>query len=76
MSTVIGAINSMIRGSGKSRRQVSMEMGRTETYLNTIVRNKRRPRVDVLVEIADACGYELQLVGNGETIVIDNEPDE
>jgi hypothetical protein len=76
MSTAIGAINSMIRGSGKSRRQVSLEMGREETYLNTIVRRKYRPRIDILVEIANVCGYELQLVGNGETIVIDNEPDD
>jgi hypothetical protein len=76
MSTVIGAINSMIRGSGKSRRQVSMDMKRNEGYLTATVQKKSRIRVDVLVEIANACGYELQLVGNGETIVIDNKPDE
>ena len=75
MSTVIGAINSMIRGSGKSRRQVSMEMGRNEGYVSTTVQTRARPRVDVLVEIAKACGYELQLVGHDETIVIDNKPD-
>lgn len=76
MSTVIGAINSMIRGSGKNRQQLSLEMGRSKTYLTTTIQTRARPRVDVLVEIANACGYELQLVGNGETIVIDNEPDD
>lgn len=75
MPTVIGAINSMIRNSGKNRQQISLEMGRSKTYLTTTIQTRARPRVDVLVEIAKACNYELQLVGHDETIVIDNKPE-
>ena len=73
MATVISAINAMVRGSGKNRQQISLEMGRSKTYLTATVQKKVRPRTDVLVEIAKACGYKLQLVGHDETIVIDNK---
>ena len=71
MTTPVGAIGAMVSGSGKSRRQISLEMGRHENFLTTKIQERSSPRADSLAEIAAACGYQLQLVGHGEVIVID-----
>lgn len=71
MATPIGAISAMVSGSGMSRRQVSLKMGRHENFITTKIQERGVPKMDTLAEIAAVCGYQLQLVGHGETIVID-----
>lgn len=71
MATPIEAVSTMIRRSGKSRRQISLELGLHENSITTLVQKGNVPKTEKLAEIAAACGYQLQLVGHGETIVID-----
>ena len=61
----------MVNGSGMSRRQVSLQLGHHENFITTKIQERGIPKVDTLAEIAAVCGYQLQLVGHGETIVID-----
>lgn len=61
-------IRHMVTMSGKSGIQVSRDIGRSDNYLWSMVRNETTPRTDLLVKIAEACGYEVQLVGHDETL--------
>ena len=71
MASTTGAISAAVNGSGKSRRQVSIDLGRNETFIGTAIQRRRDVQTSVMAEIAAVCGYQLQLVGHGETIVID-----
>ena len=71
MATTLGAISAMCKRSGMSRINVSKSMGRNDTYIQSLLGKRATPSGDILAEIAAVCGYQLQLVGHGETIVID-----
>lgn len=71
MASTLGAISAMCNGSGMSRIQISRKMGRADTYIQGMFVRRSTPSGDILAEIAAVCGYQLQLVGHGETIVID-----
>ena len=51
--------------SGKSARQISRDMGRSENFISATIHQGSIPGVDLLGEIADACGFELVAVGRG-----------
>lgn len=66
----------MVDASGKSGVQVSREIGRSDNYLWSMLRNGTMPGVDLFVAIAKACGYSVELTGpfgTGETIVLSVE---
>lgn len=70
-TTAIGAMQQMIASTGKSRIALSREMGRSDTYLTTKLQEKSKPRTDTLSQLANLCGYTLQLVRGDDVIVID-----
>lgn len=60
--------------SGKGTIEVSSEIGRAKSYVGGILSRGSTPQADTLAEIAEACGYQLALIGHGEQIVIEYEP--
>ena len=50
--------------SGKSGRQVSREMGRSENFISATIHQGSIPGIDLLSEIADACGFQIYAVGH------------
>lgn len=65
------AIEHMCTQTGRSKRALSLDMGRSEKFIQVYTSTSRRPSTDVLADIAHACGYRLQLVGHGETLELD-----
>lgn len=61
-------VKNMIEKSGRSAAEISRDIGRSSNYISSMVYNMTVPRADLLADIAHACGYELQLVGHGETL--------
>lgn len=52
----------VVDSSGKSRQQVSSELGRFRTYIQTTLGKKTVPGLAVTAQICDVCGYDLVLV--------------
>lgn len=67
------AMRYIIEKSGKPKTRISLELGKTQGYINSYLTVGRSPGVDVLASIADVCNYDLVLVdrATGETIKID-----
>lgn len=70
----IQAMRIMQKASGKTGVQVSADIGRSRTYFGAITSAAKPPQVDTLAAIADACGYDLQLVSRVHGDVIKLEP--
>ncbi len=68
------AIRHMCEVSGKGSTIVSKDIGRVSSFVGTILSRGSVPKADTLAEIAEACGYQLALIGHGEQIVIEYEP--
>ena len=68
------AIRHMCEVAGKGTVEVSGDIGRGRSYVGSILSRGSTPQADTLAEIAEACGYELVLIGHGEKIVIEYEP--
>lgn len=67
----VAAVSTMLRRSGLQRREVSRAIGKSPYFLRGVFYRKQRMRADTFASVAAVCGYQLQLVGHGETIVID-----
>lgn len=65
-----GAINQMVRESGISTRELSRRMGRGDRYITNVLQQTKSPGASIMAEIAKACGYDMRLVGHGQTIHI------
>lgn len=67
----------MVKASGKSQYQVSTDAGRAKAYVSVLKSGRVDPSSRVLADLAHACGYDLQLVGHGETLPLDgtSKPD-
>jgi transcriptional regulator with XRE-family HTH domain len=65
-----GAINQMVRESGMTTKEVSLKMGRFGRYLDDVEKRGTNPSASIMAEIAKACGYDMRLVGHGQTIHI------
>lgn len=65
------AARTLISESGMTPLQLSHAAGRDGTYCYTILRQRSVPRLDTLVRLADACGYQVVLehIG-GERVVL------
>ena len=64
-------IEKMIGASGKSKAEVSREMGRHRNFISSSQNQKNVPVLTTLAEIADATGFEIVIEGNGEKFTID-----
>jgi len=60
----------MVIKSGMTAAEISRSLGRTSGYLATMLNDKRTPRLDLFVSIAQACGYTVQMHGHGETFFL------
>lgn len=49
----------MVKDTGLTHRQVSVQMGHESTYLKSFIYRGQMPRVNTFVKVADACGYDL-----------------
>lgn len=67
---VLDAITGIVTASGRSWRDISNAMGKSDNYLSATVAQSKRKAGDVrsatLAEVAAACGYALVLVPEGE----------
>ena len=67
------AIKHMCEQSGKGVVGASQALGKSRMYLSALISRGSYPRTDTLVQIAQACGYRVELVRGDERIEI--EPD-
>lgn len=65
-----GLVRRMVAGSGKSARQVSRDMGQSESYLSATLARGSSLSADNLARAARACGYRIEAVrdSDGERI--------
>lgn len=62
-ATVIDALKSMIKSSGKHQYEVSAEMGyKTPSGLGNVLNMRKSPVTDTVVKLADILGYDVILV--------------
>ena len=69
----VEALRHIVEASGRPKMRISADLGRSSNWLATTLRNAQPPKAPTLAAVADACGYDLQLVrrDGGETITID-----
>lgn len=74
----VEALQQMVRQSGKSQRLISEEIGRTPTYVSSLLHDGSNPQIDTFVTIAKACGckvivefpkHKVELDGWGEATI-------
>ena len=65
------AVRRMVASAGLSGYEVSRRAGRAPAYVSVLLARGVDPSTRVLADLATVCGYKLQLVGHGETIVLD-----
>lgn len=70
------AIRHMCDKAGKGTTIVSKDIRRGSSFVGSILSRGSVPKADTLAEIAEACGYQLTLIGHGEQIVIEYDPRE
>lgn len=70
---IIEAIKRMCEQSGKGVVGVSQALGKSKMYLSALISRGSYPRTDTLVQIAQACGYTVELVRDGERIQLEEE---
>lgn len=51
-------VRTLVENSGISKRQVSLSMGRSESFIGAVIAQSRMPNIELASEIADACGYD------------------
>lgn len=67
------AIKHMCDESGKGSVGVSQALGKSRLYLSALISRGSYPRTDTLVQIAQACGYSVELVKDDERIQLEAE---
>lgn len=65
------AVRRMVDRSGLSGYEVSRKAGRATAYVSVMLSRGVDPSTRVMADLAAACGYTLQLVGHGETLILD-----
>lgn len=68
---IYDAIRCMATDAGTTLQRLSVDSGRSRSYLHALARQGGTPKVSTLQEFAALCGYELHLVGHGHDIRID-----
>jgi len=66
------ALRLMLDRSGTTAYRVAVDMGRSPSYVSSMLRRGSVPSADLLARMAAACGYSLRLVplDGGEEINI------
>lgn len=67
------AIKHMCEESGKGVVGASQALGKSRMYLSALISRGSYPRTDTLVQIAQVCGYKVELVRDGERIDLEAE---
>ena len=67
------AIKHMCEQSGQGVVGASQALGKSRRYLSALIIRRSYPRTDTLVQIAQACGYRVELVRDGERIELEAE---
>lgn len=67
------AIKHMCEQSGQGVVGVSQALGKSKMYLSALISRGSYPRTDTLVQIAQACGYRVELVKDEERIELEAE---
>ncbi len=70
---ITDAIKHMCEQSGQGVVGVSQALGKSRLYLSALISRGSYPRPDTLVQIAQACGYHVELVKDGEGIELEAE---
>lgn len=65
------ALKHIIEKSGKSARSVSLDIGKSPTYLYTVIGSKNDIGASKLAAVAKACGYKLILKSKDDEITVD-----
>ena len=69
----LDAVRLMLERSNTTPYRAAVSMGRSPTYVSSMLRRGSCPSADILAEIARACGYRLDLMplDGSESIHID-----
>lgn len=65
------AARMLILGSGMSQQKFADVLGKSSRYASVYISRDVCPSADKLAEFARICGWQLQLVKDGEVVVID-----
>lgn len=68
------AVRHMCEASGQKIAEVSKAIGRSRAFLSNMLTRGNNPRIDTLISIAQACGYQVVLEGHGEKVVLEPTP--
>jgi hypothetical protein len=74
--TPIEAVKRMVDRSGRGAEDVSTSMGKTRTYVWSMLSQRSMPRVDTLARLAHECGYRMWLDSGADRIEVyaDGDP--
>ena len=64
-------LRKIVRESGRSAISISQEIGRRPNYVSSLLHSGSIPSCETFATIAAACGAELQVVKDGEVMVLD-----
>ena len=70
---ITDAIKHMCEQGGRGVVGVSRALGKSRLYLSTLISRGSYPRTDTLVQIAQACGYRVELGREDERIQLEAE---
>lgn len=65
MLTLGEMLRRMIELSGESARKISRDIGRSDGFIGQMLYRGSVPGIDLLSEIANACGFRLYAIGHG-----------
>ena len=69
------AVRAVVEHSGKSKAQVSRDIGRSSAFIGVTIHKQSVPSAELMARIAEACGMELQLTDGKTVIAIEATPD-
>ena len=60
------AVRACASKCGKSLYRVSLDMGKSRQYVNSVITQGSTPKADTLARMLDVCGYELVALPKGD----------
>ncbi|KXB35321.1 helix-turn-helix domain-containing protein [Atopobium deltae] len=71
MISAVEAIKNILNKANLSAYRVSLELGHTAGYIQSIYQKRASIQTDTLQKVADVCGYKLALIKDDDVIIID-----
>lgn len=68
--TSMDCLKHMLEASMVNRAELSRRMGKSRSYISSTLQHTNDLKTSTLVELANAMGYTVQVVGHGETITL------